>query len=91
MTAESRGQSIGEDAQPRQEVVLGWVTVDFEQFSNLLTSRLPLERAYLDNPYFVGLRDRSTDRVYVIPEANYNGGMLGRMQNRELAAGRASV
>jgi hypothetical protein len=51
------------------------VIVDFPQFANLLTSRLPLERANLDKPELIGLRDTLSDRVYAITEVAFTEGL----------------
>jgi hypothetical protein len=51
------------------------VIVDFPQFANLLTSRLQLERANLDKPELIGLRDTSSDRVYAITEVAFTEGL----------------
>jgi hypothetical protein len=51
------------------------VIVDFPQFANLLTSRLQPERANLDKPELIGLRDTLRDRVYAITEVAFAEGL----------------
>ena len=53
----------------------GCVIVDFQQFAHLLTSRLQLERANLDKPELIGLRDTLSDTVYAITEVAFAEGM----------------
>jgi hypothetical protein len=52
-----------------------WISVDFDVFAALLTSRRPLERVSLATLGQVGVRDQADDRVYIMSETEFRQGV----------------